>query len=146
MALCITNLHTYGLPRSKGRIKPRVEQTLHWTKHLQAFSLQQSFFCESLYACFLSVSYEALIIAHCGHTSKGCSTMINPPQLDDIDTTQDVVRVISISPRKCSDTTDEAFFSTNQTTMKAAKLLMPRCTSKPQELLHTYRTQSSLKN
>ena len=29
--------------------------------------------------------------------------------------------------------------------MKAAKLLMPRCTSNPQELLHT-RTQPSLKN
>ena len=48
------------------------------------------------------------IIAHCGHTSKGCSTMINPIQLGDIDITQDVVRVISISPRKCSDTRDEA--------------------------------------
>ena len=61
-----------------------------------------------------------IIIAHCGHTSKACSTMINPIQLGDIDITQDVVRVISISPRKCSDKRDEAqttFFSTNQTRM-----------------------------
>ena len=46
--------------------------------------------------------------------------MIKPIQLGDIDITQDVVGVISISPRKCSDTRDEAqttFFSTNQTRM-----------------------------
>ena len=61
------------------------------------------------------------LIAHCGHTSKACSTMIKHIQLGDIDNiSQNVVRVISISPRKCSDTRDEAqttLFSTNQTRM-----------------------------
>ena len=50
-------------------------------------------------------------------------------------------RTQSLSPPQ--NQTESAGASSGTKEMKAAKLLMPRCTSKPQELLHTEHSRAS---